>query len=99
MRTYSGLGTKKNKEAAMQYATELAERSARNKGIVPSKTTIARYSREEGPLSQFGLHPNLHYQCNVFNVGGDACGACQGCRAWLRKEQARAMTDATKLVK
>jgi len=30
-------------------------------------------------------------QCNVFNIGGDACGACQGCRAWLKLEEARGM--------
>jgi len=81
----------KQKMEMMSYAKQLAQDSAREQGILPSRITVARYSREESPLSQFGLHPDRHMQCNVFNIGGDACGACQGCRAWLKLEEARGM--------
>ena len=51
---------------------------------------MRRYSIEESPLSQFGLDPKLHYQCNWPNMGAGACGKCQGCRTWLNQEMLNA---------
>lgn len=60
--------------------------------LVPSKTKVREYALEESPLSQFGLHPNLHKQCNTFNSSVGACSECQGCRAWLDEAKLRAIT-------
>jgi hypothetical protein len=51
--------------------------------LAPSKIVVRQYSVEESPLSQFGLDPKLHKQCNVFNMSGAACAECQSCRAFI----------------
>jgi hypothetical protein len=58
--------------------------------ITPSQIKIREYSIGESPLSQFGLKPNLHKQCNIFNMGEGACEKCDGCRAWLAEERLKA---------
>ena len=57
---------------------------------LPGKIKVQEYSIGESPLSQFGLNPKLHKQCNVFNMGEGACEECQGCKIWLNEEVLKA---------